>query len=241
MQITPIQTRVLKEGEDLSSFVAEHLKHLPEKSILVISSKIVALAEGRTVHNWNAQKRDMLIKESSDALLSHDYPPLTYQDGMYTAAAGIDTSNGNGALILPPQRAWDTAHTIRRALKKKYHCTNIGIIITDSMPLPGRRGVISHAIACAGFKPVKEYKGKKDIYGNFFQYSSANHADALAAAAGAVMGEGRERRPLAVITESVVTFTSKKTENNDITIPLKEDIYKPLALHVRKMIKKPFV
>ena len=48
MKITPIKTKVFEENEDLILFVLKHIKNIPEKSILVITSKVVALAEGQT-------------------------------------------------------------------------------------------------------------------------------------------------------------------------------------------------
>ena len=49
LQIKTIKTRVFKERENLYSFILRYVKKLPEKSILVITSKIVALSEGRTI------------------------------------------------------------------------------------------------------------------------------------------------------------------------------------------------
>lgn len=48
MIITPIKTRIFKENESLISFIEEHVSVFREGDILVITSKIVALAEGRT-------------------------------------------------------------------------------------------------------------------------------------------------------------------------------------------------
>jgi dihydrofolate synthase / folylpolyglutamate synthase len=225
-------------GEDLLKFILAHVSKIEEQSVIVISSKIVAVSERRIVQQWNEKSRKVLIHASSDAVLTRNYPPLTYQNGIYTAAAGIDTSNGNGALILPPKNAWITAHRVRAVLQKKYNRAHLGVIIADSMPLPGKQGVVSSTIACAGFLPVQQYKGKKDIFGRVFEYSSANHADALAAAAGVTMGEGAEQCPLAIITGAPISFTNKRVHVRDITIPLEQDIYKPLSESVRKRQKK---
>jgi F420-0:gamma-glutamyl ligase len=228
----------MREGEELLKFIYEHVAKLADRSVIVISSKIVALSEESVVQEWTDQSRRTLIRASSDAVLTDSYPPLTYRDGIYAAAAGIDTSNGNGALILPPKHAWKTVRSIRVRLQKKYRCKHLGVIIADSMPLPGRRGVVSNAIACAGFMPVLQYKGKKDIFGRVFEYSSANHADALAAAAGIMMGEGAEQCPIAIITGAPVSFTRKLVHIHDIRMPLEQDIYKPLSESVRKRQKK---
>lgn len=228
----------MREGEALLKFIYEHVAKLEDGSVIVISSKIVALSERRVVREWTEESRRALIRASSDVVLTDSYPPLTYHDGIYAAAAGIDTSNGNGALILPPKHAWKTVRSIRTGLQKKYQRRHLGVIIADSMPLPGRRGVVSNAIACAGFMPILQYKGKKDIFGKVFEYSSANHADALAAAAGIMMGEGAEQCPIAIITGAPVSFTRKLVHVRDIRISLNQDIYKPLSESVRKTQKK---
>ena len=48
MIITPIKTRIFIEGEDLVNFITKYIKRLPEQAVLVITSKIVSLAEKRT-------------------------------------------------------------------------------------------------------------------------------------------------------------------------------------------------
>ena len=49
MEIKAIKTRIFNENEDLLQFILKYVKKLPEKSVLVVTSKIVALSEGRTV------------------------------------------------------------------------------------------------------------------------------------------------------------------------------------------------
>lgn len=238
MLVTPVQTRVMMENEDLFSFIIEHVAHVQEKTICVISSKIIALSQGRTTGLIDVKSRDALIRKYADAVLTNTYPPLTYQDGMYTAAAGVDASNGNGKLILPPRNAWKTAHDLKVKIMKKYRVEHIGVLIVDSMPLPGKQGVISHAVACAGFVPVQKYAGTKDIFGRIFEYSSANYADAFAAASGVVMGEGAEQCPLAFISDSPAQFTTKKMQKRDLVMQLQHDIFQPLAQRVESIVKK---
>jgi len=48
MIIQAVRTPVYKEKQNLTKFIKQNIKRLPDKSILVITSKIVALAEGRT-------------------------------------------------------------------------------------------------------------------------------------------------------------------------------------------------
>ena len=122
MQILPIKTRVFRENEDLSSFILKYFKKIPENSILVITSKIVALAEGRTVLiDKNLSREEMrtrIIKKESDFMIRTKYTWLTIKDGMVMASAGIDESNAKGKLILLPKDSFRSADLIRRKLKK---------------------------------------------------------------------------------------------------------------------------
>ena len=49
MKIIPIKTKVFNENENLLEFILKYIKKIPEGSVLVVTSKIVALSEGRTV------------------------------------------------------------------------------------------------------------------------------------------------------------------------------------------------
>src|SRR3989344_1442163 len=94
----PIKTRVFKEGEDLFSFVVEYIKELSEESVIVVTSKIVALAEKRTAVAKDNKTKEKLIRQESDFAILTKYVWLTIKDGMIMASAGIDESNANGKL-----------------------------------------------------------------------------------------------------------------------------------------------
>ncbi len=226
------------EGESLVSFILEHIQQLPNNCVLVVTSKVVSLSESRVVHQWDEASRDALVQNEADAVFGTTYPPLTIKNGVYAAASGIDVSNGNGALILQPTDAWKTAHDLHSTLKRTFKLRNFGVIVSDSMPLPGKKGVVSMSIGSAGFLPVKDYRGTRDIFGKKFVYSSANCADALAAAAGIMMGEGNEQQPLAIISRPPVTFFSKRTKNSDVIVKNSDDIYASLAQGKIKHLKK---
>ena len=48
MKLKTIHTRLFEEGENIERFILEHIPKLGDGSILVVTSKIVALAERRT-------------------------------------------------------------------------------------------------------------------------------------------------------------------------------------------------
>ena len=224
MEIHPIKTRIFDEDEDLFSFVIEHLPKLKDGSIVAVTSKIIALGEGRVA---SVKDKDKVIKAESTWAVKTKYVWLTEKDGMILANAGVDESNADGKLILLPKDSFAVAAKLRTALKKHYKIMKLGIVITDSRIMPLRAGVVGVALGYAGFKGLRDYRGKKDISGRKLKFTQTDIADSLATAVTLVMGEGSERQPLAVITDAPVEFT-ERINKKELLIPLKDDMYAPL-------------
>lgn len=231
MKITPIKTRIFKENEDLLNFILKYIKKIPKKnlenSILVVTSKIIALSEGRTSEIKNKKDKIKLIKQESSFALKTKYTWLTIKDGMVMANAGIDESNAKGKIILLPKNSFDSAKIIRVKLQKKFGVKNLGVLITDSRLFPLRAGIVGVALGYSGFQGIRNYIGKKDIFGRTLKMSKTDVADSLATAAVLCMGEGKEQLPLALITNVPVVFTNK-TNKKELLIDPKKDIYAPL-------------
>ncbi|HEV7424639.1 MAG TPA: coenzyme F420-0:L-glutamate ligase [Candidatus Paceibacterota bacterium] len=232
MQIKAIKTRIFHENEDLISFILKYIKKIPENSVLVVTSKILALSEGRTREYKNEKERKIqkikFIKEESSFAVKTKIVWLTIKDGMMMADAGIDESNAKGKLILLPRNSFKSAEILRKKLIKKFHLKNLGILITDSRLMPLRAGVVGVALGYAGFTGVKDYRGQKDIFGRVFKMSQTNIADSLATTAVVCMGEGKEQQPLAIITGAPVSFNNEKINKKELIIDLDDDIYWPL-------------
>ena len=227
MIIRPIKTHIFQEGDDLFAFITDYFKKLPEKSVVVITSKIVALAERRTAIAENAQMKEKLIRAESELAIPTKYVWLTIKDGMVMASAGIDESNANGKLILLPKDSFKTARFLRSKLRQKYGVRHLGVLITDSRTIPLRAGVTGVAVGYAGFRGIKDYRGMPDIFGRKFKFSRTDIADSLATAAVLVMGEGNERQPLAIVERAPVEFCDK-INRAELRIDIQEDMYRPL-------------
>ena len=234
MKITPIKTQLFKEREALVPFIKKNIPKLLEESILVVTSKIVALAEGRTAYVKNMKEKVQLIKKESQWAMQTKYVWLTIRDGMVMASAGIDESNANGKLILLPEDSFESAALLRNQLKKIYKIKKLGVVITDSRLLPLRNGVVGVALGYAGFKGIKSYLGKPDLFGRKFHFSKTDVADSIATAAVLTMGEGRERCPLAVITNAPIEFV-ERISRKELEIDIAEDIYQPLFAKIKKI------
>src|SRR3989338_1525941 len=127
MRIKAFKTRVFSEGENLVDFILRYIVAVPEKSILVITSKIISLSEGRTA---SIKERKYLIKKESSFSIPNSW--FTIKNNIVMAAAGIDESNAKGKIILLPKDSYKSAENIWRILKKKLKLKKFGVLITDS-------------------------------------------------------------------------------------------------------------
>lgn len=233
MVIQPIKTRVFREGESLLDFIVHYLGKIPEGSVVVVTSKIVALAERRTAIVRNKKEKENLIRAESEFAMPTKYVWLTVTDGMMMASAGIDESNANGKLVLLPKDSFRWASFIRRELRRRYKIKRLGVLITDSRTMPLRAGVIGVALGYAGFRGVRDYRGKPDIFGRKFHFSRTDVADSLATAAVLVMGEGKEQTPLAIVEAAPVEFC-EKIRRKELHIDARDDMYRPLFMKLPK-------
>lgn len=250
MFIKAIKTRPFNTPQDdLFSLIKQSFLHieLKEKSIIVITSKIVSIWQGRCVKVDSIKNKDDLIKKEADFYLERDKVPngyvmLTIKNNILIPTAGIDESNANGYFILWPKNPFLAAKQIYTFIKENYHLNNFGIIISDSCCVPSRCGTLGISIAHDGFYPLKDYRGTKDIFKREMKISRSNIADALATAAVLVMGEGDEQTPMAIIQDiDFVKFKeSDLADANSLTINKDEDIYAPLLKAVKWKEKKLF-
>ena len=200
----------------------------------MITQKIISLSERRVRKVINEREREELIKRESDFAMKTKYTWLTIKDGAVMASAGVDESNADGKIILLPRDSFVSALRIRRALQKIYKVKKFGVLITDSRILPLRAGIVGVALGYAGFKGVRDYRGKKDIFGRVLKFSKTDVADSLATAAVLTMGEGAERRPLALITGAPVEFVNK-VNRRELYIDPREDLYQPILEKIKKI------
>jgi len=237
MIVKAIRTRAfLPPKDDLFSLIKKSFMglNLKEKSIIVITSKIVAIGQGRCVKMEKGVDKDDLIKKEADLYIDRKEVPegyvmLTIKNGILIPTAGIDESNAKGYYILWPKKPFKAAEEIYDFIKKEYKLKNFGVLITDSHCTPLRNGIIGIGLAFCGFYPLKDYRGEADIFGRKMKMSQSNIVDSLASAAVLEMGEGAEQTPMAVI-EGVdfIKFGKFKNLEKLMKIDIDRDIYSPL-------------
>ena len=230
MHLIPVKTRILTPPkDDLFAVLDESLTDIEEGDIVVITSKIVSIHEGRCIAMEGSDKESLVKKEAEYTCEQQNgRKPLTVIHNALISSSGIDESNGQGYYILLPEKPFDSARKIQEYLAKKHTLKNLGVVITDSHSTPLRYGAMSIAIGCWGFAPVEDHKGRKDLFGRVMKYSSLNIADSIAGASGLVTGECDESQPI-VIARDVpnIVFADGDTKAQ-LFVPLHEDLYHDL-------------
>lgn len=240
MIVTPIKTRkVLPKACTLTQLLDESLHDVPEKSVVAITSKVVALCEGRVVPMEGTDKDELIAQETQLYLPRNQNPynvTLSITRNQLVASGGVDESNSAGMYVLWPQHAQATANAVREYLCKKFNRTHLGVIITDSTTRPLQWGTTGISIAHSGFKALHSYIGEKDLFGRPFEYQTNNIQNGLAAAAVVTMGEGDECKPLAVLSDlDFVEFVDRNPTSDELRkllIDPKVDLYAPLLTNV---------
>jgi putative folate metabolism gamma-glutamate ligase len=239
MVIKTIKTRILlPPRDDLLDAIKRSLPGLKEKSVVVITSKVVSVWQGRCIPAEEYADRDELVMEEADEYLPRKLVPggwciQTIKDNILIPSAGIDESNANHHYVLWPEDPTGAAKKIWQWIRKTYRVKKVGVIITDSRSLPLRRGVLGFSLAHYGFLPLKDYRGIQDIFGRELQMTQANVVDGLAAAAVMLMGEGSERTPIAVIEDVPwIKFAERPARSrkpfSSLEVKIKDDLYYPL-------------
>ncbi len=236
MQITVYKLRILVPPKDnlKSAIIAAKLR-LKDGDVVIVSSKVVSIGEGRTVLCASVAK-EKLIEQEADWYLKAPHTSryrrvFTIAGGTMVGSAGIDESNGNGYYILYPQDPMKSARQLRNWIQKTYNVKNVCVLISDSTSIPLRRGALGFALAWSGFKPLRDYRGTEDLFKRTFNIEVANIADALAAAGNLVMGEGAEQTPLVVIRgvpNLCFTKSDKERKGEELRIFPEDDIFAPL-------------
>lgn len=243
MLIKPIKTEIVEKGDNLFKVISDNVKSLPEESVLVVTSKIISVCEGRVIKKITEEKSEKhnVVKKEADYYIDPTESKydimLTIKENILAVNAGIDESNANEHFILWPKDIQKTANEIWMFLKKHYKLKKVGVIITDSKTFPLKWGIVGTSIASCGFKGLFDYRGKKDIFGRLLKMSQINIAEALAVSAVFEMGEADEQIPLCVITNiPKIEFQNRipsKKELNNLLIDIKDDVYAPVLTKAR--------
>jgi coenzyme F420-0:L-glutamate ligase len=239
VEVLPVEIAVKKSRFDL--FESLQGFEYKDGDVLVISSKFVSMSEGAVVNlaeikvskkakslakkcHMDEKMAELVLRESDYIVKGVPGFLLAIKDGMIAPNAGIDRSNvPKGYAILYPRDPFSTAEKLRQQFEKR--STRVGIVIADSRLMPTRIGTTGVAIACAGFEPVEDLRGRQDLFGNVLKYTLKAVADGLATMGVAVMGESDESTPVAVVRGARVSWSERRFSWKDMAVEPEQDIY----------------
>jgi coenzyme F420-0:L-glutamate ligase/coenzyme F420-1:gamma-L-glutamate ligase len=210
----------IERGSDLGGLILQAASAsgtpLAGGDVVVVTSKIVSKAEGRTVEldevevspfaQQYAEKYEKdprvieLVLRESRRIVRQVGPVLITETrhGFVCANAGIDqsSSGAHGRAVLLPVDPDASARNIRARFQQDG--VDAAVIISDTFGRPWREAQTDIAIGVAGMNPVVSYIGQVDPHGHEFRVQALCAADELAGAAELVKGNV-SRIPVAVI------------------------------------------
>jgi len=246
MRVYAVKTRLVRAGDSIVDVVLESLKEqhleLEDEDILALTSKIIAYAENRLAKlsevkpsgkadelaqhfSLQPQFAELISREADKIYGGVEKAVLTLKNGILTANAGIDNKNAPvNWVVLWPKSAQQCARDLRGEIIRRTG-KHVGVLIVDSGLAPLRKGTRGLALAVAGFNPVRDKRGEKDLYGKPLVITQHAIADDLASAAHLLMGEASEKTPLVLIKDSPVDFDDGVYGSEDMIMPSKECIF----------------
>lgn len=230
MEYIPVKTRVMEPPQDdLYAVLDEYLTDVREGDVVLVTSKIVAIHQGRCVPIEGTDKNKLVDKEA-DYRIDRSYfkYPITIKYNTFLAAAGIDASNSGEHYALLPEHPFEAAREIWQYVREKHGVENIGIIITDSHHIPFRTGAMGISISFWGIEPIDFHQGKPDLFGRPIEASSTNMVDTIAAGGAIVSGEVAECCPLVIARNVPNLVFTEADARHKLLVPPHNDMYRVL-------------
>ena len=250
LEIVPLdQLPLFKEGDDLAGIIVSRAKKLGvgirNRDLVVIGQKAVSKAEGRIIDiskispsaraakiaektGKTAEFVEIVLKESSKVLRADkDAFIVRTKRGVTCLNAGVDKSNvkGDSTYALLPQ---DPDASARRMRKRIQQLTGkqVAVVICDTRSRPFRKGQVEESIGVAGLNPLIDYRGQKDLFGYTLRFKNVAIADELASAAELVMGQGREKTPVAIIRGLARVRFQDRASSRFLVVSSEEDLFR---------------
>lgn len=206
---------LIKSGDDIAHLLCERAQ-LKEHDIVVISSTIVSKSEGMIIslndiktterskiiarrNNMEPGFVQAVLDQSTEVLLESPFLLVRIHNGSICVNAGIDHSNveGSNNIVLLPEDPDKSALELKKKIFE-YTGRTVSVIITDTNGRAFRNGQTGAALGCAGIKPMRDWRGKKDLFGRVLEVKNEAVLDEIAGFANVLMGEGDGGTPIVI-------------------------------------------
>lgn len=232
---------LVKKGDDIAEIICNNTK-LEDDDIVVIASTIVAKSEGQifrlddiiptdkavTIASQNRFSPafvQAVLDRSRECLVDSPIMLVETYNGNVCINAGLDDSNiENGFILDLPENPDASAEHIGKGLKN-ITGKNIGVVVTDTNGRAFKTGQTGVALGLYQIPAIKNWRGKKDLYGHALEITEEAVADEIAGTANLLMGEADGGTPVVVI-RGLDVLTDKEGTIKDMHRPDNKDIIK---------------
>ena len=244
MELIGLEIPVISEDDNLGmEYLADLISSYPLKDgdIVVVAETLISKLEGNVIKKEDVRPTPLAYKlaeklgkspEVVQVILDQSKEIVKIGDGFIItetkhgfvcANSGVDESNLKDAIKPLPEDPDRSASLLREMIERKTG-KRIGVIISDSMGRPFRRGSIGVAIGVSGVCALWDRKGERDLFNKPLKSTEVAIGDELASAASILMGESNEGIPVVIIRNAPVPFTDGK--GKDLIRPKEEDVFR---------------
>jgi coenzyme F420-0:L-glutamate ligase/coenzyme F420-1:gamma-L-glutamate ligase len=232
---------LIKEGDDIAEIICKNCE-LMDNDVIVIASTIVAKAEGMMFrledieageeakvlakkHGLDERFAQAVLDRSKEVIIDYPIILVDTKNGHTCIKAGIDDSNvEKGFLAELPVNPDASAKAIGEGIVELTG-KKVSVIVTDTNGRAFKIGQTGIAIGVYRIHPIKNWIGKKDLFGKVLEITEEAIADEIAGAANLLMGEGDGGVPVAII-RGLEFYSDDETSIQEMYRSGKEDIIK---------------
>jgi coenzyme F420-0:L-glutamate ligase / coenzyme F420-1:gamma-L-glutamate ligase len=224
----------VRPGDDLASLLCDAITTngaatLEAGDVLVVTSKVVAKAEGRVVKvgPMDVREKTALVESESVRVLRRRGDLLITETahGFVCANAGVDLSNvDDGWAVLLPVDPDRSARRLRADIRRRL-AVEVAVIISDTFGRAWRNGVTDVAIGCAGIAGIVDLRGTLDANGRVLEATEVCVVDELASAADLLMGKA-SNVPAVVIRGAPLAWLRDGAVSSEVTRKPDEDLFR---------------
>jgi coenzyme F420-0:L-glutamate ligase/coenzyme F420-1:gamma-L-glutamate ligase len=249
VQILPITgLPLIQPGDNLGKMITDAAKKqgtpIQLHDVIVVTHVVVSKAEGNIINldevkpsqraielakqtNKDPALVEVILQETREIVRVGQNSIITEsRNGCVSANAGVDRSNvaGERNVVPLPKDPNGSAAFIRQEIMRNADVLEVAVIVSDTHGRPFRNGEINIAIGYAGFKPIRDRRGEKDLFGYTLRIKQTAIADELASAAELVMGQADEGVPAAIVRG--YNYTADETQTTQLIRLKEKDLFR---------------